>query len=281
MAERSPLVVAPSWSRWKRFSGLMWCEWYSHSRLVLIFLAAWLCGIWLLSAIANPLWIILIGLIYSYFSGVLFGGGDVIHGIEEFSMSLPPDRRHRYLARIIVGGGTMLLINTLSLLVLGSRMPGYLAGVTFNSGIGSSAIQSTLLPFYGLLYGVPLLSFSLCFVLSILGRSRVFVMVSWVWGLLATLFLLQFGIYYEEKFLGRFLGHVTIPLLFCISFAVLVLGYRFFLVKEPGESGPPISMPSRWWLWVILLIIGVIAGTLAAGSILEKYREWTTIHAAD
>ncbi len=269
-------IAADPWTSWKRFSGLLWCEWYSHSRLILVFLMAWLAGIWVLSAMLNPVWIILLGVIYSYFAGVLFGGSDVIQGVEEFSMSLPPNRQQRYLARIVVGGGSMLLINTMSLAALGTDIPQFLANMSVRVGLSNTNPRFNLLPFYGLLYGVPLLSFSICFVLSLLGRSRVFVMVSWVWAALMTIFLLQFGIFYEERFIGEFTGRVSIPLLFLFAFGILVVGYQFFIRKEPGESGPPIAMPAKWWLWLVLLGVGILSGTFAASHVMEKYREWFT-----
>lgn len=261
-----------SWSWLRRFSGLLWCEWYAHSRLILIFLVGWLLGIWLLSLMVNAVWIIVLGVIYSYFAGVLFGGSDVIQGIEEFSLSLPPTRSQRYVARLIVGGGSVLLINTMSLVFLGSDLPQFIAGVTIQTGLAHDVSREGLYPFYGLLYGIPIVSFSICFVLSMLGRSRMIVMVSWVWGALVAIFLLHFGIYYEEAVLGEFTGRVSIPLLLLVSFGILVLGFRFFQSKQPGESGPPIAMPARWWLWVVLMILGVLGGTLATSSILEKYR---------
>lgn len=260
------------WSWFRRFSGLLWCEWYAHSRLILTFLIVWLVGIWILSMMASAVWIIVLGVIYSYFAGVLFGGSDVIQGIEEFSLSLPPTKTQRYMARLIVGGGSVIAINTMSLISLGTDLPQFLAGVTIQSGIANNGLRSDLFPFYGLLYGIPIVSFSICFVLSILGRSRMIVMVSWVWGALVAIFLLHFVIFYEERYHGRFHGRVAVPLLFVVSLAVIVLGYRFYKNKQPGESGPPIAMPNRWWLWVILMALGVLSSTIAISSILEKYK---------
>ena len=34
-----PLSTVPGWQAWR---GLLWCEWYAHSKLLLLFLAAWL-----------------------------------------------------------------------------------------------------------------------------------------------------------------------------------------------------------------------------------------------
>lgn len=260
------------WNWFRRFSGLLWCEWYAHSRLILTFLIFWLVGMWILSMMANAVWIIILGVIYSYFAGVLFGGSDVIQGIEEFSLSLPPTKAQRYVARLIVGGGSVVVINTMSLISLGTDLPQILAGVAIQSGIADNALRMNLFPFYGLLYGIPIVSFSMCFVLSILGRSRMIVMVSWVWAALVAIFLLHFGIFYEEKYFGKFHGRVAVPLLLVVSLSILVLGYRFYNTKQPGESGPPIAMPNRWWLWVVLMALGVLSSTLAISSILERYK---------
>src|SRR6266436_2831851 len=61
-------AVAPSTStrgKWKAIHGLLWCEWYAHSKLLLFFLAAWLSCVWVLPLYANPAWILLFGALYS------------------------------------------------------------------------------------------------------------------------------------------------------------------------------------------------------------------------
>jgi len=88
---RLETVVAPKNStrdKCKAIHGLLWCEWYAHSKLLLFFLAAWLACVWVLPLYANPAWILLFGALYALVAGPIYGGSDTIDGCEEFTFAL-------------------------------------------------------------------------------------------------------------------------------------------------------------------------------------------------
>ena len=43
------------------WAGLLWCEWFAHSRLLLSFLLGWLACVWLLPFLTHSGWILLVG----------------------------------------------------------------------------------------------------------------------------------------------------------------------------------------------------------------------------
>src|SRR5437867_2192435 len=93
--------------------GLLWAEWFAHSQLLLSFLVLWLLCVWVMPVLAHPGFILLLGGVYALLAGSIYGGQDVVHGCEEFSFSLPATRSERYLARLAVGGGTLLFFTVL------------------------------------------------------------------------------------------------------------------------------------------------------------------------
>src|SRR5215831_3997293 len=95
--DRLPPNKQRTWTGWRVFGGLMWCEWYAHSKLLLFFLAAWLACVWVLPLYGNPAWILLFGTFYAILAGPIYGGSDTLEGVEEFTLALPPTRRQRYL----------------------------------------------------------------------------------------------------------------------------------------------------------------------------------------
>src|SRR5437867_5838888 len=90
-AESGPPEIesAKPYARLRILKGLLWAEWYAHSKLVLSFLTLWLVCVWVLPIFAHPGWILLLGFIFAFIGGPLYGGGDVIEGCEEFTFSLP------------------------------------------------------------------------------------------------------------------------------------------------------------------------------------------------
>src|SRR6516162_8369555 len=71
------------------WQGLLWCEWFSHGKLLLGFLVLWLAAVWILPLVTHSGWILFIAAIYALVAGPAYGGGDTIEGCEEFSFSLP------------------------------------------------------------------------------------------------------------------------------------------------------------------------------------------------
>src|ERR1044071_7029948 len=112
-------MAQPGWGA--PFRSLLWCEWFAHSRVLLAFLVLWLAGVWLLPLFTHSAWVLFVGVSFALIAGPVYGGGDTIEGCEELSFSLPATRAERYLARLTVAGGALLLFTLLDLLALGDR----------------------------------------------------------------------------------------------------------------------------------------------------------------
>ncbi len=262
---------ASVWSGWKAFQGLVWCEWYAHSKLLLFFLAAWLACVWVLPLYANAGWILLFGGLYAVIAGPIYGGSDTIEGCEEFTFALPPTRGERYLARLAVGGGAFLLFTALDLLALGLDLPQILAKLYVDTGLihPRPVFKSGLL--FGLVAAFPLAVFSFSFVVAALTHSRTLVLTAWFWATVAALAVLQVGFWYEDFVWDNLNGFFSCPLLVVSAVATLWIGHRAYARKGIGHHSAPIIIPARWWLWVILFILGLLLALTLASSLAKHY----------
>ena len=259
---------ATGWHAWR---GLLWCEWYAHSKLLLLFLAGWLGCIWGLSLYANPAWILLFGALYAVVAGPIYGGTDTIEGCEEFTFTLPPTRGERYLARLAVGGGALLVFTAIDLLALGLDLPQILAKFYVESGLIRPwpSFKPGLL--HGLMLAVPLAVFAFSFVISTLTHSRGLVLTAWFWAVLITLAGLRIGFWYEDLVWENLNGFFACPLLVLLASAVLWGGYRGYIRKEVGHHSAPITLPARWWLWIAVFVAGVLLALTLAASLARHY----------
>lgn len=267
-----PEPVAPSASgRWTALGGTLWCEWYAHGKLLLFFLAAWLACVWVLPLYANPAWILLFGGFYAIVAGPIYGGSDTIEGCEEFSFALPPTRGERYLARLTVGGGTLFLFTGLDLLALGLDLPQILARLFVHTGLIHPwpVFKPGLL--YGLVVAFPFAVFALAFVISAVTHSRTLVVTAWLWAALGALALLQVGFWYEDLVWDNLNGFFSCPLLLISAAAVLWAGHRAYCRKEIAHHSAPIAIPGRWWLWILIFILGLLLALTLASSLARHY----------
>jgi hypothetical protein len=256
------------------FRGLLWAEWFAHSKLLLIFLGLWLMGVWLLPLFVHPGWILVIGGFYALLAGPAYGGGDVLEGCEEFSFSLPATRSERYRARIIVGGGSLLFLTAINLLALGLDVPHVLARLYIDTGLiqPKTILKTGLL--YGLVLALPFAVFAFSFTLSSATRSRAIVLSAWFWGTLAALVTLQLGFWYEELLWDSLTGYFSCPLLFGAGLASLWGGGFAYQRKEIGPPSVPITLPGRWWLWMILFLLGVAIALALVASLVKHYPKF-------
>jgi hypothetical protein len=267
-------VVAPETStrdKWKAIHGLLWCEWYAHSKLLLFFLAAWLACVWVLPLYANPAWILLFGALFALVAGPIYGGSDTIDGCEEFTFALPPTRGERYLTRLAVGGGALLLFTALDLLALGLDLPQILAKLYVDTGLirPRPVFESGLLS--GLMVALPFAVFAFSFVLSAVAHSRALVLTAWFWAALLSLVALQLGFWYEELVWDKLNGFFSCPLLALLATASLCGGHRAYARKEIGHHTAPITLPARWWLWIVLFLAGVLLALTLTSSLAKHY----------
>jgi hypothetical protein len=257
--------------KWKAIHGLLWCEWYAHSKLLLFFLAAWLACVWVLPLYANPAWILLFGVLFALVAGPIYGGSDTIDGCEEFTFALPPTRGERYLTRLAVGGGALLLFTALDLLALGLDLPQILAKLYVDTGLirPRPVFESGLLP--GLMVALPFAVFAFSFVLSAVAHSRALVLTAWFWAALLSLVALQLGFWYEELVWDKLNGFFSCPLLALLAMASLCGGHRAYARKEIGHHTAPITLPPRWWLWIVLFVAGVLLALTLTSSLAKHY----------
>ena len=261
--------AAQSW--WKAAQGSLWCEWYAHSKLLLFFLGAWVASVWVLPLYVNPAWILLFGGLYALVAGPIYGGSDTIEGCEEFTFALPPTRSERYLARLAVGGGTVLLFTALDLLALGLDLPQILAKLYVNTGLIRPwpVFKSGLL--YGLMLAMPLAIFALSFMISAVAHSRALVLTAWFWAALIALAALQVGFWYEDFVWDTLNGFFSCPMLLVLAATVLWTGHRAYSRKEIGHPSAPLTIPARWWLWIVLFIAGLLLALTLASSLAKHY----------
>ncbi|MHB8519546.1 MAG: hypothetical protein ACYDH9_02200 [Limisphaerales bacterium] len=255
--DEASLLAARQRNRVRALKGLLWCEWFAHSKLLLSFLVLWLLCAWVVPIFFHPFWILLFGVAYALIAGPAYGGGDVIEGCEEFSFSLPATRAERYLTRLVVGGGALFLFTLLDLMALGLDLGQVLARLYINTGLIKPApvLKPGLL--YGLVFAVPFAVFSFSFALSAVARSRGLVFTAWFWSSLAALILLHWGFRYEDFAWNETNGYFSFPLLILIGTIGLWCGFRVYLRKEVAPQSAPLLLPARWWLWAILFILGI------------------------
>ena len=264
-------VASSETTRLRYFKGLVWCEWFSHSRLLLFFIAAWLTCVWIIPLFVHPGWILALGFVYALVAGPVFGGSDVIHGCEEFSFSLPPTRVETYLVRLAVGGMTFFAITGLDILALNIDFSQVLSRFYVRSGLMEPLPVSGSGILFGLIVAFPFALFVKSFTVSMLTHSRMFVLTSWFWGGLASLILLQMGLWYEDFVWERLTGYFSVPLLSVSSVAVIILGARAYRRKEVGPYSAPVSIPGRWWLWIAIFLVALVAALAIISSIVRKY----------
>jgi hypothetical protein len=260
-----------SWGKLKSFRGQLWCEWYAHSRFLLTCLAFWLIGIWVLPLYADRSWILLFGGVYALWAGPRFGGSDIIDACEEFTFALPPTRGERYAARLVVGGGALLLFTAVDLLALGLDLPQMLTKIYVQAGL----VQPQPLLKTGLLHGLvltlPLAIFAISFALSAATHSRRLVLTASFWAVLVSLGALRIGFWYEDVFWGNLNGYFACPLLTVIAVAVLWAGARAYACKEIGPQSTPLMLPARWWLWSGVFFLALLFAMGLATSLLTHW----------
>jgi hypothetical protein len=217
------------------FKGLLWTEWYSHSKLLLSFLALWLACVWVLPAFAHPGWILLIGVVYAFLAGPLYGGGDVIEGCEEFTFRFPRRAGTLGAADNERGCASSTVLNLLS---LGLDLSPALARLYIRTGLIQPlpVLRSGWL--YGLVFAIPFAVFSFSFSLSAVVHSRFLILTAWLWGGLCALAVLYLGLLYEDVVWKEMNGFFSCPFLMILGSSVLWMTTSLSTTKlaPPGAS---------------------------------------------
>jgi hypothetical protein len=124
---------------------------------------------------------------------------------------------------------------------------------------------------YGLVITLPMAVFSLSFVISAVTHSRAIVLTAWFWALVLSLAALQVGFLYEDVVWENLNGYFSCPLLAVVALAVLCAGGWVFARKEIGRSTVPMTIPSRWWLWIVLFVAALLLAMVLATSLAKHY----------
>ena len=131
--------------------------------MLLGFLVGWLAVVWFLPLVAHPLWILAHGLAYAVVAGPALGGSDVIRGCEEFAFAGPVTRGQRYVARLLLGGATVLAFTAMSVVALAGKLSDVLIRVFVRSAPASLELEPSL-TLNALVWSVPLAVFGCGFV---------------------------------------------------------------------------------------------------------------------
>ena len=253
-------LAGRGWTRWQSWRHLLWSEWFAHARLLLFFLVAWIAAVWLLPLVVHPLWILMLGVGYALVAGPAFGGADVGASCEEFSFALPVPRGQRFIARLLMAGGGLLLLTVANVFALNANLADILVRAFLDGGLtGFELRQPELL--YGLVFAFPFTMFALGFSVAALATGRTVVFTAWVWGALGALAILRVAAMAEETLWDRLNGRLIVSSLLLVAGATLLLTGHLYARKEAGPGGVPLRMPPSWWggLALLLLAVGAVA----------------------
>ena len=266
-----PAAPRRSAARW--WLGLLWGEWFTHARLLLFFLFAWLAAFWLVPLVAHPLWVLMVGIAYALAAGPAFGGADTMDGCEEFSFALPATRRQRFLARLAVGGLGLLALTSMNVVALNTDLADLLLRVFLDSGLGGIELRRPEL-LYGLVFAFPFAVFALGFAVAALATGRTVAFTAWVWAAFGALATLRGAAEAEEAVWDRLNGRFTVPALLLVGGGALVVAGRFYARKEAGPGGTPLRMPLSWWGGLVLLLLAGVAVALLLVWLTANFTRW-------
>ena len=212
------------------------------------------------------------GAFFAIVAGPVYGGSDTSEGCEEFTFALPPTRSERYLARLVVGGGALLLLTGMDVLALGLDLSQILAKLFVDSGLirPRPVFKAGLL--YGLVLVLPLSVFAVSFVISAVTHSRPILLSASLWAILFSLGVLRLGLWYEELLWETFNGWFSCPLLALLAAGILWGGGRVYRRKEVGDQAAPMVIPARWWLWIALSVGALVSALALAASLARHYQ---------
>ncbi len=271
--EASEVSQIPVESNARYWLGLLWSEWFIHSRLLLVFIWGWLAAVWILPLVTHPLWVLVVSVVYALIAGPAIGGSDVVHGCEEFTFTLPATRENRFWARLMLGGGGLLVLTIITVFSLDANLSDILLRIFLDSGLGGVEFRRPEL-LYGLLFAFPFDIFAIGFSVAALTTRRTVAFTAWVWGALGALSTLRGGAYFEEMLWGRLTGRLTVPALLVSGLGILVVARYGYARKEAGASGTPLRMPLSWWGGMGLVALAVAAIFALLGWLATHLTQW-------
>jgi hypothetical protein len=271
LVEEEPEPAPTPRTRFRLWRGLLWNEWFAHSRLIVVFLFVWLAAVWLLPLVLHPLWILVVGVLYALVAGPAFGGADVIDGSEEFTFSLPTTRSQQLAARIAVSGAGLMALTLMNVMALDANLSDLLVRLFLDSGLGGVEVRQPEM-LLGLVFAFPFAIYACGFSVAALATSRTVAFTAWVWGALGALATLRGAAMLEESLSDRLTGRITVPSLLLVGLACLTVAVRLYSRKEAGPAGSPLHMPWSWW--------GGLALLLAAAAGVALLLSWLSVYIA-
>ena len=246
---------APRVDVWR---GLLWRDWIAHGGLMMAALAVWLmCG-WVLLIFFHPGWIIGFGVVYAVRVAQALGGGEAAEGSEEFSFALPPTRGERYLARLILGGGSVFVFTVGGTLAIALDLPQALWSIFVNSGFTEPFPACEPRFLYTLAVACPLAVFAFTFATASNAGSRGLAGWSWLPGILLAGGVLLGGFLCERPLWQELNGFVACPALLALGAAALLVGYQAYVRKEGISRPAPMASGGARWVWVVVIVLAVL-----------------------
>ncbi|MFH1730117.1 MAG: hypothetical protein ABIF82_00520 [Planctomycetota bacterium] len=264
----------------KIWRGLLWREWLAHEGLVLWTVCAWIVGGWVLMLFFHPGWIIGFGVLYAMIAGQSFGGGDTLAGTEEFTISLPPTRRHQYVARLILACGTTLAFTAFGTLAIAFDLPQRVWGLVVESGFTEPFPPCDPPWLYGLAIGAPFLTLALTFGIAATAKTRGTAIAAAFVGLVGVFAEVWIAYGAEHLLWGRETGLITVTAPLAIGVMVLLYGYGRYLRKEavarPGGTG---RMSGVVIVVIVIVVVALLMLTMRVNvgteSSMDAHRaEW-------
>ncbi|MBX3731624.1 MAG: hypothetical protein KF791_03415 [Verrucomicrobiae bacterium] len=228
------------------WGGLLWGEWFAHSRLILAVSLLWLAAVWFLPVVAHPSWILALGGLFGVVGGPAFGGSDVMGGCEEFTFSQPATRRQRFDARLLVAVGCLGILTALNVLTLQNNLTDLVLSFFVSTGIAVVELRRPEF-LYWVVLALPLAALAVGFSVASLATTRAVAYTAWVWGALGSLTGLRAGLSLEDYVWERLNGRITIPLLLAIAGITLGMARRLYGEKEAGRTSSPLRLPLSGW----------------------------------
>ncbi|HAB15712.1 MAG TPA: hypothetical protein PLX89_01755 [Verrucomicrobiota bacterium] len=258
--EKSTPPSRPSRRR-RLWVGLIWGEWFAHSRLLLAFLVLWLAAVWLLPFVAHPLWILMLSGLVAVVGGPAFGGSDVMGGCEEFAFSQPTTRAQRFDARLLVAVGCLLTVTVMNVIALYHNLADLILSFFVSTGLAAVELRHPEL-LYGVIFAVPLAAMAIGFSVAALATTRAVAYTAWVWGALGALTGLRAGLSLEDFVWDRLNGRITVPLLLAVTVVILGITRKLYVAKEAGRASSPLRLPLSGWATLGAAALGALGVAL-------------------
>jgi len=257
--------------------GLLWRQWLAHRTLIVGWLAVWLILGWVLLLLCHPNAVMGLGILYVLLAAPVFAGLDTVEGSEEFSFALPPTRSRRYLTRLGMGLGTVLVFTGAAVLAVWLDLPQRLWGLVVESGFTEPFVPVPNGWVYVLVVVLPMSAFCFGFALASVASSRVLVGGAGLAGVICAGIVTALGIGAEVLLWNDANGFIVCPVLLASGAMVLLLGHAVYVRKE-GVSRPT-PMDSGGWRWWIagIVVLALLLFLFALFALSVRVHETSSV----